>query len=72
MTTQTVALLVTDTINDIVEKQPEALRVFHQFGLDTCCGGTLPLAVAAERHGLDVQDVLQALAAVPQTGGHNE
>ncbi len=70
MTTQTISLLVTDTINEIVEKQPEALRVFHQFGLDTCCGGTLPLAVAAERHGLDLQEVLEALSTVQQPSEH--
>jgi len=71
MTTQTVSLVATDTINDIIEKQPEALRVFHQFGLDACCGGTLPLAVAAERHGLNLQEVLQALSSL-QTGERNQ
>ena len=72
MTTRTTSFFETDTINEIVEKQPEALRVFHQFGLDACCGGALPLAVAAERHGLDVREVLQALATVQEPGERNQ
>lgn len=66
MTTYAPAFSTSDTINDIVAKQPETIRVFHQFGLDACCGGTLPLATAAQHHGLDVQEVLAALVAVQQ------
>lgn len=51
----------TDPLNAIVAHYPEALAVFQRFGLDTCCGGALPLDVAAEHHGLDIADVMTAL-----------
>ena len=51
----------TDTINAIVARYPAALPVLQRLGLDTCCGGALPLATAAAHRGLDVQMVLEAL-----------
>ncbi len=42
----------------------QALSVLHRFGLDTCYGGSLPLNVAVEHHGLDLVDVLAALHMV--------
>jgi iron-sulfur cluster repair protein YtfE (RIC family) len=54
----------TDTINAIVARYPAALPVLQRFGLDTCCGGALPLATAAAHHGLNVQVVLEALEAL--------
>lgn len=51
----------TDTINVIVDRHPDALPVLHAFGLDSCCGGALPLEVAIAHHGLNLADVLIAL-----------
>jgi len=51
----------TDALNAIVARHPQALEVLHRFGLDTCCGGALPLRVAVEHHGLDLDQVLAAL-----------
>jgi iron-sulfur cluster repair protein YtfE (RIC family) len=53
----------TKTLNEIIADVPQALPVLYGFGLDTCCGGGLKLAVAAERHGLDLETVLAALRA---------
>ena len=50
-----------ETLNAIVARYPEALRVLQRFGLDTCCGGALPLSTAAEHHGLDLSELLAAL-----------
>lgn len=52
-----------DTLNQIVARYPETMEVFRRFGLDTCCGGALPLAVAAEHHGLPLATLLAALEA---------
>jgi regulator of cell morphogenesis and NO signaling len=49
------------TINTVVERYPAALGVFNARGLDTCCGGGLPVAEAARRHDLDLQELLAAL-----------
>ncbi len=50
-----------ETLNTIVARYPGTLPVLKAFGLDTCCGGALPLDVAADHHGLDVTVVLRAL-----------
>jgi len=52
------------TINTVVQRYPAALGVFNVRGLDTCCGGGLPVAEAARRHGLDLQELLAALELV--------
>lgn len=66
MTTHATIISANETLNAIVAKYPAALTVFHKYGLDTCCGGTLPLATAAQHHDLDVKQVLADLAAAQQ------
>lgn len=51
----------TDALNLIVARYPQTLPVLQRFGLDTCCGGALPLHTAAEHHGLDLNQILVAL-----------
>jgi regulator of cell morphogenesis and NO signaling len=50
-----------DTLNEIVARHPAALAVLKRYGLDTCCGGALPLRVAAEHHGLELDQITAAL-----------
>ena len=52
-----------ETLNTIVARLPQALPVLRRFGLDTCCGGALPLRVAARHHGLDLDELIAALHA---------
>lgn len=54
-------------LNALVEEHPELLGVLHRFGLDTCCGGGLPLEEAARRHGLPLAQLLEALEAALET-----
>lgn len=49
------------TINEIVARYPETIAVFNRFGMDTCCGGGVPVEEAARRDGLDVDQILAAL-----------
>ena len=51
------------TVNEIVQRHPEAVSVLLSFGIDTCCGGALSLEEAARRHGVVPQTVLQAIEA---------
>lgn len=51
----------TDTVHDVVSRVSGAQAVFRRFGLDTCCGGDVPLARAAEIHGVDLDQLLDAL-----------
>jgi iron-sulfur cluster repair protein YtfE (RIC family) len=52
------------TVNEIVQKYPQALPVFKEFGIDTCCGGAQPLGVVVVKHKLDGASVLEALQKV--------
>lgn len=54
------------TIDSVVRRYPATLAVFNARGLDVCCGGTLPVAVAAAHHGLDLAELLQALEAAAE------
>lgn len=49
------------TLNEIAVRHPAALGVLRDHGLDACCGGALPLAEAARRHGLDAGALRAAL-----------
>lgn len=51
----------TTTVHEAMGLIPGAKEVFERFGLDTCCGGGVPLATAAERQGAELEDVLEAL-----------
>ena len=55
------AILPEETLNTLVARYPHVLPVLQRFGLDTCCGGALPLSTAAEHHGLDLSELLAAL-----------
>lgn len=49
-------------VNDMVATNPATLPVFSRVGIDTCCGGGLPIAEAARRHGLDLDALVADLA----------
>lgn len=50
-----------ETLNEIVAQHPQTMPVLQRFGLDTCCGGALPLHVAIEHHELNLDEVVAAL-----------
>jgi regulator of cell morphogenesis and NO signaling len=50
-------------IREVLREHPKTVRVFHQLGLDACCGGGRTLADASAAHGLDLEMVLSALRA---------
>jgi iron-sulfur cluster repair protein YtfE (RIC family) len=51
------------TVNETVRANPATLAVFAQAGIDTCCGGALPVEEAARRHGIELDALLRALTA---------
>lgn len=61
MTTTAFTIDANDTLNALVARAPETLPVLQRFGLDTCCGGALTLAVAAQHHNLNLSTLLTAL-----------
>jgi len=49
------------TVNELVMRYPATIAVFNRFGIDSCCGGGVPIADAARRDGADVDALLAAL-----------
>ena len=49
------------TVNEIVAQYPETIAVFNRFGIDSCCGGGVPVSDAARRDGADREALLAAL-----------
>lgn len=60
------AISVTDSLNAIIARYPQALPVLQRFGFDTCCGGSLTLSEAVARHRLDLDLVVRALRVAAQ------
>jgi regulator of cell morphogenesis and NO signaling len=50
-------------IADIATDVPSSVRVLQQHGIDFCCGGKRPLAVACEELGLSFEEVTEEIAA---------
>jgi regulator of cell morphogenesis and NO signaling len=53
----------TQTVREIAQTQPSSIRVFGQFGIEYCCGGRQPLAVACAAKDVDIETVIAALEA---------
>ena len=51
----------TTTVRDLAVGVPGATRVFESFGIDYCCGGHRPLAVACREASLPVEDLTRSL-----------
>ena len=56
------------TVSDIAERSPAMRAILHDRGLDLCCGGVHPLAMAAQAHGVDLQLLLDELNAAAAVG----
>ena len=52
------------TVNEILRAYPATISIFNEFGIDSCCGGDLPLTVATERDGVDLELLLARLQKV--------
>lgn len=51
------------TVNDVLRHFPEAAPVLNRFGIDTCCGGSLPLSEAAATAGIEAEALVAALGS---------
>lgn len=57
------AVDLTLTVNELMARHPETVAVFNQFGMDTCCGSGVVITDAAHRDGVNLEQLLEALAA---------
>ena len=51
------------TVADIASALPSSVRIFQRHGIDFCCGGKIPLAVACEEQGVPFQEVVGDITA---------
>ena len=51
------------TVDELTLRYPDTIAVFNRFGIDSCCGGAVPLVDAARRDGADFDELLAALQA---------
>lgn len=51
------------SVNDLIRLYPATVSVLNAFGIDACCGGAASLGEAARRDGVDLDELLRALAA---------
>jgi regulator of cell morphogenesis and NO signaling len=54
-------------VKDIVVQFPQTLTVLETLGIDYCCGGKIPLNMAAEKAGLSMDKVLADLVQSLET-----
>ena len=59
----------TSTVNDVLLRHPETAPVFNTFGIDSCCGGAVPLETVANRDGIDIDALLAALGSAVEGAG---
>lgn len=56
-------------VNEVIDHLPGSLHVFHRHGIDACCGGSLPLGAVADRHGIELEQLLDELHAAANGSG---
>lgn len=48
-------------VNDAIRLYPATIRVFTDYGIDSCCGGAVSIEEAARRDGADLDAILRSL-----------
>jgi regulator of cell morphogenesis and NO signaling len=56
------------TLGELITQHPSLARELERRELDYCCGGRLTLSEACAKQGLDVEDTVAALSAIPAGG----
>lgn len=56
----------TMTVNEVVRLYPASIPVFNEYGIDTCCGGGVPLSIAVQRDDVDLAELIARLQQVSE------
>lgn len=59
---------LTGSVNDLLRDHPSAISALAAHGIDTCCGGDLPLAHAARRAGVPLDTLLADIERAIERG----
>ena len=54
------------TVNEVVRLYPATIELLNEYGIDTCCGGGVPLDVAVQQHDVDLAELLERLRRVSE------
>lgn len=54
------------TVNNMILLHPRTVTVFETYGIDSCCGGALPIEEVARKHGLDLDALMAELREVAE------
>jgi len=60
------------TVADIATAIPSSVRVFQRHGIDFCCGGRTPLAVACREHGVSFTEIASTIEASAKAAPDDE
>jgi iron-sulfur cluster repair protein YtfE (RIC family) len=63
-TTAAAAIAPDVTVNELIRLYPGTVQVFNEYGIDACCGGSVPVREAAARDGADPAELVEALLHV--------
>jgi regulator of cell morphogenesis and NO signaling len=55
------------TVAEIASTLPSSVRVFQRHGIDFCCGGKMPLALACKEQGVPLAEIVDAIEASAHT-----
>ncbi len=61
--------MTTASVADVALAFPQALEVFHHYGLDYCCGGRKPFVQTCEKAGLNPEAIWQEIRQVRSNYG---
>lgn len=56
------------TVNEVIRRWPGTVASFNRFGIDACCGGSVPVREAALRDGADPEALLEDLGRAIAAG----
>lgn len=56
------------TVNEILQRHPATIGVINAHGIDSCCGGGIPLATVARENELDLEALIADLEATIHSG----
>ena len=59
-------------VADIASAIPSSVRIFQRHGIDFCCGGKTPLAVACHERGVSFTEIARTIEASIESGMRDE
>ncbi|MDB4887348.1 MAG: hypothetical protein JWN79_2786 [Gemmatimonadetes bacterium] len=54
------------SVNQLIAHLPESMQLLNAYGVDTCCGGELPLQRAAREANVELELLLELLQSVAE------